>query len=153
MSFAAETELRGLIRELIREVLPEIGGSPEVRDVRITNDAELADFVATILELATNSAEVERVRSGQLRFALTRPSGPDSGSEDGQSAVDAKHVEQEPVSTPRQVIRIDKGAVTERIVSRVIAADSRLLLGRGAVVTPLARELARKNNLVLERAS
>jgi hypothetical protein len=40
--------------------------------------------------------------------------------------------------------RIDRGAVTERIVREAAAAGQRLVLGRGAVVTPLALDRARR---------
>lgn len=151
MTSPLESDLRALVRELIRDVLPEVREQPEVREVRITNDADLAGFVAAILDLAQDGAEVERIRSGGLRFAWNGPSSSQpvaSQADDGAAAA-----KPEGSTAPQPILRIDKGAVTERMVGRALADGTRIMLGKGAVVTPLAREYARKNKVTLERAS
>ena len=48
-------------------------------------------------------------------------------------------------------MRVDKGAVTERIVREAAAAGARLVLARRAVLTPLARDQARTLRVAIER--
>ena len=49
------------------------------------------------------------------------------------------------------VVRVARGAVTERTVEKAAKAGARLVLGRGAVLTPLAREKARARGIEIER--
>jgi hypothetical protein len=49
------------------------------------------------------------------------------------------------------VLRIDRGAVTERAVIKAAAEGARLVLGRGAVLTPLARDKARSLGVEIEK--
>ncbi len=49
------------------------------------------------------------------------------------------------------VRRIDTGAVTERMVSEAARAGERLVLGRAAVLTPLARDRARATGVQIEK--
>jgi hypothetical protein len=151
MSASLESEVRTLVRDLIKEVLPEVAHPAEAREVRIDDDGDLANFVATVLQLAQDETQAERLRSGQLRFALARTSGSNSLPFTGDGAAPPS----DPGSssrTPRPVLRIDKGAVTERMIVQALTDGSRIVLGKGAVLTPLARELARKKHLTLEHA-
>ena len=52
---------------------------------------------------------------------------------------------------PAGVVRVDRGAVTERKVAEAAKAGARLVLGPAAVLTPLAREKARALGLEIER--
>jgi hypothetical protein len=54
-------------------------------------------------------------------------------------------------SAPGPERRIEHGAVTERIVREAGAAGQRLVLGRGAVVTPLALDRARRLGVEITR--
>ena len=54
------------------------------------------------------------------------------------------------VSAPG-VVRVERGAVTERKVEAAAKAGGRLVLGPGAVLTPLAREKARARGIQIER--
>ena len=47
--------------------------------------------------------------------------------------------------------RIEAGAVTERMVSEAARASERLVLGRAAVLTPLARDRARATGVEIEK--
>ena len=47
--------------------------------------------------------------------------------------------------------RIDKGAVTEAAVRDAARAGARLVLGRRAVLTPLARDRARAAGVEIEK--
>jgi 2-keto-3-deoxy-L-rhamnonate aldolase RhmA len=49
------------------------------------------------------------------------------------------------------VVRVDRGALTERIVKQAADAGARLVLAPRAVITPLAREKARALGVEIER--
>jgi hypothetical protein len=49
------------------------------------------------------------------------------------------------------VRRIERGAVTEAVVTAAARAGERLVLGRGAVLTPLARDRARASGVPIEK--
>ncbi|WP_308464356.1 hypothetical protein [Ferrimicrobium sp.] len=151
-------ELRTLVREALAELLPNElvkGDSPvsgvaptqektsslisEVRNdavatspetITIRNDTELGDFVLRLLHVFENPKHREDLRTGRLRFHLA--SAPHTGA-----------------STP--VRRIEQGAVTEAMVRDAARAGAQLVLGKNAVMTPLARDRARSDGVVVER--
>jgi len=49
------------------------------------------------------------------------------------------------------VRRIERGAVTEAVIVAAARAGERLVLGRGAVLTPLARDRARASGVPIEK--
>ena len=49
------------------------------------------------------------------------------------------------------VRRIERGAVTEAVIAAAARAGERLVLGRGAVLTPLARDRARASGVQIEK--
>ena len=49
------------------------------------------------------------------------------------------------------VRRIERGAVTEAVVTAAARAGERIVLGRGAVLTPLARDRARASGVPIEK--
>ena len=122
-------ELRSMVREVLRDVMATrtqpAGAATEA--VRIANDSDLAAFVARIVEPAT----LERIRAGHLRFTLGAGSGAGAALP----------------SLPSEVLT---GVVTEQKLDRLAGART-LVLGPGAVLTPLARDKARKLGLRLER--
>ena len=136
-------ELRALVREVIRDVLPK--GLPVTETVNLSTDEDLAVFVQRLLDL--DPAEREELRSGQKRFRLPEigtatPAAPvPAGAADG--------AERAGESTP--ALRIERGAVTEAVVNRAARAGGRLVLGRGAVLTPLARDRARASGVRIEK--
>ena len=93
-----------------------------VEVVSIRTDADLAGFVLHLLHLFENPKHRDAVRSGRLRFRLAATAVPGSAQ--------PSH-------------RIEKGAVTEAMVAASARAGARLVLGRRAVLTPLARDRAR----------
>ena len=148
---------RDLLRELLAEALANGGGPPatvppppvaavhrpstwsrpaapgevigdrqaaahEVVAVTIASDADLDRFVRAVLDRADD------VRAGRLRFTL------------GGGA-----------PSPAGVLRVAHGAVTERTIKKAADAGARLVLGPGAVLTPLAREKARALGIDIER--
>jgi len=48
-------------------------------------------------------------------------------------------------------MRVEKGAVTERMIRAAAADGTRLVLAPGAVLTPLAREQAKARGVKIER--
>ncbi|WGY02413.1 hypothetical protein QI633_01345 [Nocardioides sp. QY071] len=155
------------VREVVREVVAELVGSaapappapaapappavaaapvgvpgsehvtpPPLRErveaVRIADDADLDGFARRLLALFENPKNRQDLRAGRLRFRL----------EGGSTAA---------VAADRPVQRVDTGAVTERQVKAAAEAGRRLVLGRRAVLTPLARERARALGVPIEK--
>jgi hypothetical protein len=159
-------ELRALVREVLSELLPaevEVGalsagidgalpvddhavarpglGQPglahsvreqveAVETVSLRTNADLDAFVKRLLRLFENPQRRDALRAGRLRFRLAAAAGPGS--------VQPAH-------------RVDKGAVTEAMVRQAAGAGARLVLGRRAVLTPLARDRARAAGVEIER--
>ena len=125
MPLKAETssELRGMVRDLLREALANRSLSAgSVEAVRIGNDGDLAGFVARLLQPAT----LDAVRSGKLHFTLQGGTLPITAS----TALE--------------------GVITEQKLDKFAAAGT-LVLAAGAVLTPLARDKARRLGLKIER--
>jgi hypothetical protein len=110
-----------------------IGGGPQtgVECVSLGSDEDLDRFVRTLLARFENPREREAIRAGRLRFTLDRGAGA-GGAAAG-------------------IVRVERGAVTERKVDEAAKAGARLVLGPGAVLTPLAREKARAKGIEIER--
>ena len=153
-------ELRALIREVIRDVLPK--GLPGVETVNLSTDDDLAAFVAKLLDLDPEARE--DLRAGRKRFRLAVPShtqapqaplvtqtvsipavSGDSGTHgpNGLTAVNG--------SAGPPARRIERGAVTEKVVRDAARAGERLVLGPRAVLTPLARDRARTTGVEISR--
>jgi hypothetical protein len=132
-------ELRALVREVIRDVLPQ--GLPVTETVNLSTDEDLASFVKRLLDLDPDQRE--ELRSGRKRFRLgvapaaSVPAG-------------APHGAERP-GEPASVRRIERGAVTEAVISQAARAGQRLVLGRAAVLTPLARDRARASGVQIEK--
>jgi len=160
-------DLRALVREVIRDVLPN--GLPVTETVDLSTDEDLAAFVARLLDL--DPGEREDLQNGRKRFRLARGSGTagTAGRNGISPALDAAATPARPAAAqatapapvsgrppapspaPPQgptpggapVRRVESGAVTEALVKQAARAGERLVLGRGAVLTPLARDRAR----------
>ena len=120
-------ELRHMVREVLRDVMASRGqqGAAAVEPVQIGNDQELAAFVARLIEPST----LERIRSGKLRFTLN-----------------AGTATPLPASPAHELT----GVITEQKINK-LSGSGALILGAGAVLTPLARDRARKLGLRIER--
>jgi hypothetical protein len=169
-------ELRTLIREVIRDVLPK--GLSAVETVNLSTDEDLAAFAARLLDLDPETREElrEDLRAGRKRFRLAAPQNPQtpqtpqdpqrpqaqqasqappgilssstSGSSGTQGANGLATVNGCAGAPAR---RIERGAVTEKIVRDAARAGERLVLGRGAVLTPLARDRARASGVEITK--
>ena len=102
---------------------------PREQTVRLRTSEDLRSFVLHLVELAADPARRQDILNGRLRFRLETPLG---------AAEAAVH-------------RLDKGAVTERAVRAAARDHARLVLGRRAVLTPLARDAARALGVAIER--
>jgi hypothetical protein len=148
-------EIRALIREVIREVLPK--GLPVTETVNLSTDEDLAAFVARLLDLDPQTRE--DVRAGRIRFRLAatvrplqapRPPEPLQPLQPqalpgsvGRTAVNG--------SAGAPVRRVERGAVTEKTIREAARAGERLVLGPGAVLTPLARDRARASGVEITK--
>jgi hypothetical protein len=161
-------ELRALVREVVRDAVRDVGAAtktpgpvavppppapappapPTVADqfgveptgpravdgknrtetVQLTNDRDLDSFVRKLLRLFESPKTRADLKAGRLSFRLagsTRSSGAGASR------------------------RIETGAVTERQIADM--AGGTLVLGRKAVLTPLAREKARTLGITIEK--
>lgn len=153
-------ELRALIREVIRDVLPQ--GLPDIETVNLSTDEDLAIFVARLLDLDPQARE--ELRAGRKEFRLAVPSHPQTPqapsvtqtasvpAPSGGNGVHGRNgltaVNGSAGSATR---RIERGAVTEKMVRDAARAGERLVLGPGAVLTPLARDRARASGVEISR--
>ncbi len=128
-------ELRALVREVIRDVLPN--GLPVTETVNLSTDEDLTAFVARLLDL--DAGEREDLRAGRKRFRLAQGTTPAPAPAPAPAAAPA------PNGVP--VRRVESGAVTEALVREAARAGERLVLGRAAVLTPLARDRARASGV------
>jgi hypothetical protein len=108
-----------------------------VERVTLDSDADLQRFVRALAARLENPRERSAIQSGRVRFTLRRAAR-GTGTPAGQ-----------PEPTP--AIRVTKGAATERAVRDAAAQGARLVLGRGAVLTPLARDQARALGVPIDK--
>ena len=133
-------ELRAMIRELIGESLHALSGSSrdasahaETRTVRLDTDDDVSAFVRAIIALLDDAEQAQRLRSGAIRFHLASASSSNAGLDDESGC-----------SQSSPAVRIDRGAVTEKIVTAAAADKRSIIVSTRAVITPLGREKARK---------
>jgi hypothetical protein len=150
--------LRALIRDVIRDVLPK--GIPEIETVNLSTDEDLAEFVTRLLDLDPDQRE--DLLTGRKRFRLAvspPPATPVSAAARPAPAPAAARPAAAPAATPAAngtrrtdgVRRIDSGAVTEAVIRDAARTGQRLVLGRAAVLTPLARDRARASGVQIEK--
>ena len=151
-------ELRALIREVIRDVLPK--GLPAVETVNLSTDDDLAAFVATLLDLDADARE--DLRAGRKRFRLATPLHPQKAPQTS-SVTGAPTITAAPGASGSNGLtavngsagpptrRIERGAVTEKVIRDAARAGERLVLGPGAVLTPLARDRARASGVEISK--
>jgi hypothetical protein len=139
-------QLRALVREVVRDAVAGVVPAPPAPDVpaptrplatdekartdtvRIATDTDLDAFVRQLLRLFENPKTRDDLRAGRLSFRL-------AGNGSGTAATR----------------RIDSGAVTERHIAEMAESGGVLVLGRKAVLTPLAREKARAVGITIEK--
>jgi hypothetical protein len=119
---------------------PALPGSADgtVETVRIDSDEDLQTFVRALAGWLENPRDRLAIKSGRLRFALQR------GTATATSA-------EPPGAEAQEVVRVQKGAVTERQVQDAASRGARLVLARAAILTPLARDSARALGVQIEK--
>jgi hypothetical protein len=163
-------ELRTLIREVIRDVLPK--GLPVIETVNLSTDEDLAAFAVRLLDLDPETREElrEDLRAGRKRFRLAAAQAPQAPQ--APQVLPASQAPPDGLSSPTpgssgtqgangltavngsarpSARRIERGAVTEKVVRDAARAGERLVLGPRAVLTPLARDRARANGVEITK--
>ena len=117
-------ELRGLVREVLKEAMANRAAPKQgTETVRIASDADLQAFIARL----AGPGIIEAVRAGKLRFTLAHSAPATTSAGD-----------------------VLEGVISEQKISG-LATKGTLVLGPTAVLTPLARDRARKLGLKIER--
>ena len=142
---------KSLLRDLVKSVIAEevaairkpkaTSASPAAEErVAVATDADLVAFARRVLSIAGDPAKAKEIAAGRYPFRLDRPA--------------AQHGPTPSPHTPTpaaQSHRIDSGIVTESTLNKLPRGLSRLLLGPGVTVTPLAKDRARALGLTFER--
>ena len=146
---------RTLIRELVKSVIAEevaairkikSASAPNAAEERIAiaSDADLVGFARRVLSLAGDPAKAKEIAAGRYPFRLDRPATTaQAGAAPAPRAA--------PPAPAAQSHRIDSGVVTESTLNKLPRGLSKLLLGPGVTVTPLAKDRARALGLTFER--
>jgi hypothetical protein len=147
LSGLSTEELRAAVRAVLRDVLPDLGtgrtassDEPAVpaQDVVLSTDADLDAFVRRLAALCDDPERRAAFQQGRHSFRLST----NGASKAAPAAAEGNGV-----------VRIERGAVTERTVVKAAADGARLVLGRGAVLTPLARDRARSLGVEIVKES
>jgi hypothetical protein len=153
MSGISSDEIRQLVRDALRELLPatkvksETGGGtllsrlrsalldPKSARVEVTLDTA-NDLKAFARDLLQAPEDIKTgILSGKIDLGLA---GRGSGVAPAPTARKSQH-------------QISKGVVTEIMVAEIGKTNDRLVIGKGVVVTPLARDRAREVKLEIVR--
>jgi hypothetical protein len=126
MTSLSSDEIRKLVREALKEALPTVKADVGA-DIQIGNDDDLNAFAREVAR--ADAAKREAIVAGRMRFSLGRNSAKPNGS----------------------THRIDKGVLTEAMVAEISRSASRIIIGKGVAVTPLARDRAREAKLEIVR--
>jgi hypothetical protein len=130
-------DLRALVREVLREALPQARSEPSAESevVAIQSDADLEAFVRRVLVLADDPQSRADLLDGTIRFRLASPAPAQPPTPPGND----------------NIMRIDHGAVTERRIQEAARSGSSIVVGRAAVLTPLAHDRARALGVTIEK--
>ena len=140
-------DLRTLVREVLRDILPQIAagaGGPglAVQRVSVRTDAELASLVSRVARECADPARRAELEADGGAFRLAHEAGTGTDAPDRGSPQTAAQ---------RTVLRVERGAVTERHVRDAGGTGATIVAARGVVLTPLARDLARSTGVDIER--
>lgn len=139
-------ELRAAVRAVLQDVLRDelshgarVRGAATLEHLVVRNDADLDALVRRVAALCEDPSRRAALRDGRHGFRLADGSG--VGGPAARQASNAV----------AGVVRVERGAVTERTVAQVAADGARLVLGPKAVLTPLARDKARVLGVEIEK--
>ena len=130
MGLDPNIDLRAMVREVLREAIAARGQASGVQAVSIRSDADLQAFIA---RLAAPGA-IEAVRAGTLKFSLGSGASP-------SPAIAAAAV---------AALTTLEGVVSERKLQG-LATGTIVRLAAAAVLTPMAKDAARRLGLKFER--
>jgi hypothetical protein len=140
--------VRTIIREVLAEELQRFrsgrdtgGPKTDVREERVSiaSDADLAVFVARLLELTKDAQARRDIEEKRHVFRLA----PGATAERASS----------PAASVARSARIESGMVSERQIDALPPGTTQVVIGRSVRLTPLARDRARARGIILERAS
>jgi hypothetical protein len=152
-------ELRAAVRAVLRDVLtPDLlqglgsAAAPALEQVAVRDDAELDALVRRVAALCEDPTRRAAMADGRHGFRLAGGAAP-SRQPRGAAHHTAKggSTGQVPVHGASGVVRVERGAVTERTVVKAAADGARLVVGPKAVLTPLARDKARVLGVEIEK--
>jgi hypothetical protein len=112
---------------------PAASGGGAVEHVRLQGDRDLDAFVRSLAKRLEHPGERAAILAGRIRFTMNA----------GHGAA--------PAGAAGGAHRIERGAVTERVVERAAAAGQALVLGPKAVLTPMGRDRARALGVQIQR--
>ncbi len=147
MNGLSTDQLRAEVRAVLRDVLtPEVlqaaagAATTQVEPVAIRTDADLDALVRRVAALCEDPTRRAALADGRHGFRLA--GGTPAVSNRDRSA---------PALATSGVVRVERGAVTERTVAKAAADGARLVVGPRAVLTPLARDKARVLGVEIEK--
>ena len=151
-------QLRAEVRAVLRDVLPALSAEPRTRPtaaggdaaVALRSDADLDAFVRRLAALCEDPAQRRALQEGSRRFRLAGGADVRPASTSSPGTASAPVSSPGPASGPT-VVRVERGAVTERLVRKAAADGARVVVGRRAVLTPLARDKARSLGVTIEK--
>ena len=154
MSGISSQEIRQLVREALRELVPAGKARPETPGGTL-----LSRLRAALNDPKRSTVEVGIDSTGDLgafaRDLLQAPEDIRVGILSGKVGLSlsprmqgAAHSAPAPQRAPHQIA---KGVVTEIMVAEIGKTSNRLVIGKGVVVTPLARDRAREMKLEIVR--
>jgi len=106
-----------------------------VEHVRLKDDRDLDAFVRSLARRLEHPAERAAIAAGHIRFTMTGHGTPAAAPAHATSGTE----------------RIERGAVTERIIERAAAHGGVLVLGPKAVLTPMGKDRARALGVQIQR--
>ena len=154
MSGISSEEIRQLVRDALRELLPTTKAKPETGGGTL-----LSRLRSALLDPRSARVEVTLDTANDLKaFARDLLQAPEdirtgilSGKiELGLAGRGGTGVTPAPTTRKNQH-QISKGVVTEIMVAEIGKTNDRLIIGKGVVVTPLARDRAREVKLEIVR--
>jgi len=126
-------DLRAMVREVLREAIathatPAAAPAPGVQAVRIGCDADRQAFITRLAA----PGMIEGVRAGSVKFRLTE-------------------AQSQPAPAVGPTVRLALDGVVSEQKLLGLAAGTTVSLGTNAVLTPLAKDAARRLGLKFER--
>lgn len=165
-------DIRLMVRELLRELLPAVLGAGHrlidrlrnaVRDdggngpvgVAVRSDEELNAFARAMAEVCREPGAADAIASGRVHFRLEgrAASPPPPGSTAGAPAAPLPAPAGTTATAARAAeLRVDAGVLSEKRIAEMAKTNRRLVLGPRAVLTPLGRDRARELGIEIVRS-